>query len=57
MNAAKIIQDGADLDDLSPEDKIDAAQRYVAVDSCLRHIVRTALAAVCVCGGGGGGGG
>ena len=45
LYAAQEMQNGADLDDLSPEDKLDAAQRYVAVDKGLRRIVQTALAA------------
>jgi len=43
LYAAEEMQKGADLDDLSPEDKLQAAQRYVAVDKGLRKIVKAAL--------------
>ena len=42
MYASKEMQSGADLDDLSPEDKLDAAERYVAIDRNLRRILTQA---------------
>ena len=38
MYAAEEMQKGADLDDLEPEDKLDAARRYIPVDLNLRCV-------------------